>query len=117
MKPSFWCHVIVGMVAGYHHHGHQGYIFNFFCFQFRNHVFQGRPAFNAVNVDVAFVQAVETVLYYGVVSVGRMGSAMGHYQNGVSFAQFRELGGHGFREIFYIVRLFCTAAECRKSFS
>ena len=80
------CHVIVGMVAGYHHHGHQGYVLNFFRFQFRNYVFQGRPAFNAVNVDVAFVQAVEAILYYGLVSVGRMGRAMGHYQNGVSLA-------------------------------
>ena len=58
---------------------------------------------------MAFAQFVEAVLYYGVVSVGRMGSAVSHNQYGVSLGQFRELGGHSFREIFYIVRLFFLA--------
>ena len=98
-------HVVIGMVAGDHHHGHEDDVLDALGFQLGNDCIQMGPAFDGVDADIAQVSCIEAVLDDGVISIGRMRRAMGHDQDGVFLADFRELCRKGFDEFSDVVAL------------
>ena len=63
-------HVVIGMVAGDHHHGHEDDVLDALGFQLGNDCIQMGPAFDRVDVDIAQISCIEAVLDDGVISAG-----------------------------------------------
>ena len=65
-------HIVIGMVAGDHHHRHEDDVLDALGFQLRNDRIQMGPAFDGIDEDIAQISGIEAVLDDGVVGIGRM---------------------------------------------
>ena len=99
------CHIIVGMVACYHHGGHNGNVLNVFGLQQRDDGIKMRPSFYRINIGVVKAELKQAVLHNGVISVGGVRRAMCQKQYGATLRLRRELCRKCLHGVFNIVAL------------